>query len=220
MAAGLCGCANQNYRAQSGAGLAGQDPFAAPTDLAPDSANVAVPRMLVWEADLTVEVRGLSNAVTRAMQIATQAGGYVESQSVHEESASLKLRLPTAAFHASIGTLESLGSVVSRRVQAEDVTAQYVDIEARMKAKTQLRDRLQQLLARATDVKDVLAIETELNRVQADLDSMTARLNVLRGQVDFATVDLTFRRQRILGPLGYLFKGLWWGVEKLFVIRR
>jgi len=41
----------------------------------------------------------------------------------------------------------------------------------------------------------------------------------LKGKVDFATIELTLNREKILGPLGYLFKGLFWGVEKLFVIR-
>lgn len=82
-----------------------------------------------------------------------------------------------------------------------------------------LRDRLTQLLEKAADVKDVLAIETELNRVQADIDSMEGRIKSLKGQVEYATVTLSLERKPILGPLGYLFKGLWWGVEKLFVIR-
>ncbi len=66
---------------------------------------------------------------------------------------------------------------------------------------------------------DILAIETELNRVQADIDSMQGRMKSLKGKVDLATIELTLNRAKILGPLGYLFKGLCWGVEKLFVIR-
>ena len=82
-----------------------------------------------------------------------------------------------------------------------------------------LRDRLKQLLDKASAVKDVLAIETELNRVQADIDSMEGRIRALKGQVDYATVSLSLEREPILGPLGYVCKGLWWGIEKLFVIR-
>jgi hypothetical protein len=50
-------------------------------------------------------------------------------------------------------------------------------------------------------------------------DSMEGRIKALKGQVDYATVTLSLNRKPILGPLGYLFKGIWWGVEKLFVIR-
>lgn len=56
-------------------------------------------------------------------------------------------------------------------------------------------------------------------RVQGDIDSMEGLIKALKGRVDYATVTLSLNRKAILGPLGYLFKGLWWGVEKLFVIR-
>ena len=116
-------------------------------------------------------------------------------------------------------SLESIGKVTSRRVSSEDVTEQYVDIDARLKTMIALRDRLRALLDKADNVKDVLAIEKELGRVQGDIDSMQARLKALKGKVDLASISVTIRRRRILGPLGYLFKGAWWAVEKLFVIQ-
>ena len=182
-------------------------------------------RMMVWTADLSIETADLSNAVVQAVAIAQKNGGYLESRSDSTYGgATLKLRIPAPSFTNAIGSLESLGEVLSRRVASEDVTEQYVDVEARLKNKIVLRDRLRKLLDQATEVKDVLAIETELNRVQGDVDSMEARIKSLKGRVDFATLDLTLRQKeqkpkKILGPLGYLFKGLFWTVEKLFVIR-
>lgn len=71
---------------------------------------------------------------------------------------------------------------------------------------------------------DGLAIETELNRVQGDIDSMEVRIKSLKGRIDYATLNLRLAqkeptRKKILGPLGDLFQGLFWTVEKLFVIR-
>lgn len=180
-------------------------------------------RMLAWKASLTIEVADVTNAALRAVVLAEQNGGYLESRSESSYGGtSLKLRIPAPAFTNAVGALETLGKVESRRVESEDVTEQYVDVEARLQNKTVLRDRLRKLLDQATEVKDILAIETELNRVQGDLDSMEARIKTLRGRVDFAVLDLNLRQQppaKILGPLGYLFKGLCWTVEKLFVIR-
>jgi hypothetical protein len=48
---------------------------------------------------------------------------------------------------------------------------------------------------------------------------MEARIKALEGQVEYATVTLDLDRRPVLGPLGYVFKGLWWGAKKLFVIR-
>ena len=180
-------------------------------------------RMLAWKASLSLDVADVTNAVLRAVALAEQNGGYVESRSDSTYSgAALKLRLPAKAFTNAVGALEALGDVTSRRVENEDVAEQYVDVEARLKNRIVLRDRLRKLLDQATEVKDVLAIETELNRVQGDVDSMEARIQALRGRVDYAVLDLYLRQKppaKILGPLGYLFKGLFWTVEKLFVIR-
>ena len=189
---------------------------AAPTD-------TVEARMLAWKASLALEVADVTNAALRAVALAEQNGGYLESRSDHSYGGTtLKLRLPASAFTNALGALEALGRVESRRVESEDVTEQYVDVEARLKNKIVLRDRLRKLLDQATEVKDILAIETELNRVQGDVDSMEARIKALRGRVDFAVLDLHLSRKpptKILGPLGYLFKGLFWTVEKLFVIR-
>ena len=180
-------------------------------------------RMLAWKASLSIEVADVTNAALRAVALAEQNGGYLESRSDSSYGGtSLKLRLPVPAFTNAIGVLEALGKVTSRRVENEDVTEQYVDVEARLKNRIVLRDRLRKLLDQATDVKDILAIETELNRVQGDVDSMEARIKALKGRIDFAVLDLYLNQKppaKILGPLGYLFKGLYWTVEKLFVIR-
>jgi chromosome segregation ATPase len=104
-------------------------------------------------------------------------------------------------------------------MRGKDVTEQYIDVQARLKNKYVLRDRLKQILEKAVTVQDVLAVETELNRVQSDIDSMEGQIKSLQGQVQYATLDLDLKRKQILGPLGYVFKGIWWGVEKLFIIR-
>lgn len=180
-------------------------------------------RMLAWKAFLSVEVADVTNAALRAVAFAEQNGGYLESRSDSSYGGtSLKLRIPANAFTNAMGALEALGAVQSRRVESEDVTEQYVDVEARLKNRIVLRDRLRKLLDQATEVKDVLAIETELNRVQGDVDSMEARIKALKGRVDYAVLDLDLRQKppaKILGPLGYFFKGLFWTIEKLFVIR-
>ncbi|MEJ2688829.1 MAG: DUF4349 domain-containing protein [Deltaproteobacteria bacterium] len=177
-------------------------------------------RMLIWKAYLSLEVNDVKEAVGKIATLTEQSGGYVESKSESSgESAELALRIPVQLFRGAIASLEELGTVKHRSIQGEDITEQYIDVEARLKNKIALRDRLKQLLEKATAVKDILAIEAELNRVQSDIDSMEGKIKSLKGQVDLATVHVSLKRRPILGPLGYLFKGLWWGIKKLFVLR-
>lgn len=192
-------------------------------DMEPESSNateVRPDRMLIWKASMSIQVWSVSNAVNEAVALAERQGGFVEEKTDRgEESASLTVRVPAQSFKTALSSLETLGTVTYRNIEGEDVTEQFIDVEARLKNKIVLRDRLKQLLEKANEVKDILAIETELNRVQADIDSMEGRIKSLRGKVEYSTLSLNLERKPILGPLGYLFKGLWWGVEKLFVIR-
>jgi hypothetical protein len=212
----------KSYSSSSSGDIAiiGYSADGAPTYEAPASVPAGQDRMLAWKASYSIEVWNTSNAVAQAEAIAAKNGGYVEYKSDDRDGyASLKLRIPVDAFTNAVGALENLGTVTSRNLENEDVTEQYVDLDARLKNRIVLRDRLRQLLDKATEVKDILAIETELNRVQGDIDSMEARIKALQGRVDFATLDLSIHRKQILGPLGLAFKGLFWTVEKLFVIR-
>lgn len=196
------------------------DAVTAPASLAVRNRTAPPDRMLVWKARLSIDVWNVSNALAQAEAIAAKHGGYAEYKSDGFDGyASLKLRIPVNSFTSAVGAAATLGEVTSRHLENEDVTEQYIDTDARLKNRIVLRDRLRQLLDKATEVKDLLAIETELNRVQGDIDSMEARIKSLKGQVDFATLDLDFHRKEILGPLGYVFQGLWWTVHKLFVIR-
>jgi hypothetical protein len=182
--------------------------------------KVQVERMLIWRASLSLRVWNVSEAVGQAVALAERHGGFVEENSDGgESSARLLLRIPTQSFKGALVGIEGLGEVIHRSVQGEDVTEQYIDVEARLKNKSALRDRLMQLLDKAVNVKDVLAIETELNRVQEDIDSMEGRIKWLRGQIDCSTITLDIERRTVFGPLGYILKGLWWGVERLFVLR-
>jgi len=177
-------------------------------------------RMLIWAADLDIQVNNISNSVAKVAAFITTQKGFVErTMTTKDGSASMTLRVPAKILKSTMSSLETIGTVTRRNISAEDVTEKYVDIDARLKNKIALRDRLKQLLDKATAVKDILSIETELNRVQSDIDSMTAQIKSLKGRADYATIDLTLSRKQILGPLGYLFKGLYWGIEKLFIIQ-
>ena len=202
-------------------------PIYGPMSMEGDSGDASIEqeRMLVWKAHVIVETTNLSNAVAKAVALTARCRGYVESRSDDSNlGVSLRLRIPASSFPNAFKGMAELGTVISSRMANEDVTEEYVDIDARLKNKIVLRDRLRGLLDRATEVKDILAIETELNRVQGDIDSMEARIKSLKGTVDYATLDLSIRQEvekpkKILGPLGYLFKGVFWTIEKLFVIR-
>lgn len=194
-------------------------------EMSPAGEEVQSDRMLIWTGSLTLEVISLTNAAQSITALTKEMGGYVESSSQHNyhtyrPSITLKLRVPSTRLDAALNGLEGIGDVISKSLSSDDVTERYVDTQARLNTKKQLRDRLQKLLDKADDVKDVLAIEKELTRLQADIDSMEALLRSMKGKVDFAklTVELQpVKQEQVLGPVGYVWEGAVWCVKKLFI---
>ncbi len=90
------------------------------------------------------------------------------------------------------------GEMRSSDVSAEDLTRQILDTDARLKAQITLRDRLQGLLeTRNAELKDLLALERELARVQSQIESATTTLNVLRKRVSMSVVDIHYNSQSV-----------------------
>jgi hypothetical protein len=183
-------------------------------------------RLLVWTADFSVEVLDLAKSAEQLSARMIALGGYVEEKSDYgSQSQSFVYRVPKDAFNEALGDVERSGTVQRRHVKGEDVTEQYVDVETRLKNNLALRDRFRDLLAKAKDVKDILLIEAELNRIQSEIDSMEARMRILKDQIQMSTIRVSLEQQvppkpaTIYGPLGYLYKGAEWFVIKLFVIR-
>lgn len=177
-------------------------------------------RMLIWKASLTLEVRDVAKAVPRVEELVARLGGYIESRQEYGESqVHINARIPSAQLTNTLQQLEGFGGLKNRELSSIDVTEQHIDIEAKLRNDIELRNRLRELLGKAVAVQDILNIETQLARVQGEVDSLEGRLKALRGNVEYAEVQITLKKERILGPLGLVLHGIWWAVRKLFVIQ-
>jgi len=177
-------------------------------------------RKVIRAGELVVSVESPENASPGVERLIKEAGGYVErSTATKDSNVWLQCRVPASQLDQLMDSVASLGDEERRSLTAADVTEQYSDLETRLRNNVRLRDRLQQLLQRAKDVEDVLAIERELNRIQSDIETMQAQFDRLKSDVEMSALSIKLQRRRILGPLGYIGYGFWWAFSKLFVIR-
>ena len=162
------------------------------------------PRMMVYTSWLTMVVHEPQAAVAQAEQIAQELGGYVQ----RVQGLVVTLRIPADRYQEAIKRIETLGQVADRRLQAEDKTDEFVDLEARLKNAIAVRGRLAELLARAENVEAALKVELELKRVGEEIERLTAQLENLRNQIALGTITLTFqsvaRQDPSAAPLGRL----------------
>lgn len=150
----------------------------------------SVARSVVRTAQLTVETAD-PGALTRRVRVAVAgAAGTVAEESSTDTGAQLTVRVPADRLDQLIDAIAGLGRVTSRTALAVDVTENVVDLDARVAVQRASVDRVRALLAQARSIGDVVAIESELTRREADLDSLTGRRDALKDQVALSTLTV------------------------------
>ncbi|MGH3348224.1 MAG: DUF4349 domain-containing protein, partial [Nocardioides sp.] len=100
------------------------------------------------------------------------------------------LRIPAADFDEAMIDIGKLGTVTGSTRKAEDVTGQIIDTQARIRAQEQSLQRVEVLFTRAQNIRDIVAIEAQLSRRQAELDSLKGQLAYLEDQADMSTLTV------------------------------
>ncbi|MDI3286238.1 DUF4349 domain-containing protein [Polyangium sp. 15x6] len=155
--------------------------------------TVAVMRapMLVYTARVNMAVYEVKSSLGEVESLARSLGGFL----ARRNDQSITIRVPAARFDEAIRRIEKLGDMLSRDVQVEDVTEEYHDTEIRLKNARAVRERLEQLLAKATKVEESIQIEKELERVAETIDRLEGRMKFLRDRAAFSTITVTFQPQ-------------------------
>jgi hypothetical protein len=184
-------------QAQGGAGQAqsggtGEKP-ALPARLLADS------RSLIFTGTVSVRVANVDRAAVDATSLATAAGGFVggddRSSDKDNAQARLTLRVPSARFSTVVSGISNLGKEEKRQLSTEDVTDQVTDVDARIATGQAGVDRVRDLLAKAQNIGEIVSLETELSRREADLESLKSRKNKLDDLTTLSTITAV-----LLGP--------------------
>lgn len=160
-------------------------------------ARASVGQKLVRRANLQLKVKGLTEAAARIRSIAAQQQGGVLSEELYSgaeaehTSGTITISVPSNSLDATIALIEKVGDVQLRNSSSEDVTGTYVDTEARVKSMTASVARIRELLAKASTVTDLVALENELSQRQAELDGLTAQLANLKDSVTMSPITVS-----------------------------
>ena len=152
-------------------------------------------RKVINTGSVAVRVEVVADAVTQVRTVAETLGGFVGQLSLFGEAeaqqATITIRVPQDQFFTALDRLEALGKVLSKDIGSQDVSEQFIDLEARLKSLQQEEARLLDLLGVAESVSDILAIESELARVRAGIESIQGTLNFLQRRVDLSTITVS-----------------------------
>ena len=179
-----------------GGGLAGVDAAAeqVPSDAATSAAEPNKRRaLLIYTAELSMAVFEVEKALDAVERLTKEQGGYL----VQRNDLGIVVRIPADRFDATVEALKPVGDILHRDIRVRDVTEQFSDLEVQLRTLEAMRVRFEQLLAKADEVKDALAIETELQRVIQEIERIKGKLKVLGELVAFSTITIQFEARQI-----------------------
>ena len=200
-------------------GVAGAPEAPAPPEQGPLPVEDAQ-RDVVKTASMTIRVSNTSEAADKAAVMVENSDGRVDSRSEDAGSdrglarTSVVLRVPVAKLDGVVRELKTLGTVQTAETRSEDVTAQRVDMDARIKALQTSVDRLLAIMRDAKDPEALISAENALSQRQADLDSLRAQRDALGDRIEYSTVDVTFVAETIGGPAPKEYQGFVGQIER------
>ncbi len=155
-------------------------------------------RKIVRTAEMVLATGDFDADRARIESLVSDAGGYIELQSVNADaqarrSADYTLRVPAPALDDFLARLQGVGRVLLQSQSATDRSARYYDAETRLDTQRQKLRRLSELLAKAEQVSDLIEIESAIADAQYQIDSYQSTVSRLQKQVDESAVSVTLR---------------------------
>jgi hypothetical protein len=183
---------DSNDKAVSFEGVTGQGG----TPITPASA-VSDGVQIVKTGSMALEVTSIENAAAQAQVAIEGMGGYVASSSRYgsgdDASATITFRLPASRWDDALKAMRALGQkVVNEQTNTQDVTSQVVDLDARITNLKAAESALLGIMAKATEIKDILAVQERLTQTRGEIEQLTAQRDYLKDQAAMSTLSVAF----------------------------
>lgn len=179
------------------------------------STNQVIERKIIRNAELDLELEKPSEAYIQISSIANTQGGFVvtsESQQIGENGQRMTviIRVPAAKFDDTLKQIRALaGRLLREKASGQDVTEEFVDLTARLKAKHALEDQFLEILKKATKVSDMLEVQNNLNNVRTEIERIEGRMRFLENQASLSTITITLQTPQPLvsgTSRGFMYK--------------
>ena len=146
--------------------------------------------------DLTIGDGALQSALAKLTDLAAADGGFVSSDQAQfgagsSSTGNIVLRVPQLNFEALVTQVQRVGDATSVTTTAQDVTGQYVDLQARINALQASRQQYLTIMTRATSIGDILAVQSQLNTIQSQIEQLQGQLNVLNNETTYGTLTVS-----------------------------
>jgi hypothetical protein len=167
-------------------------------------------KKLIKNGEIGFQVNSLGETKRRIETTLKAKGGYISKENSYDYSSNptdeLIVRVPSKEFDAFLSeVLNGVDKIDYKRIDIEDVTEQFVDIEARLRSKKALEAKYSELLIKAANMDDILKIRKEMEIIREDIEAAEGRLKYLSNQVGYSTLRITYYEHK--AAAGFNFSG-------------
>ncbi|HZE98946.1 MAG TPA: DUF4349 domain-containing protein [Planctomycetota bacterium] len=167
-------------------------------------------RKIVRNAEATIEVDSYEATYKKLGEMVAAEKGYIAGGDIQKMAngkiqANVTIRIPADRFEGALARIKDLGTVRYQNIKSEDVTKEYFDLDARLKSKELLAERLRKLLAEGKgSVKDLMEVEVQLGGAQEAIDKIKGEMRYYDSVVSMSTLILGIVEKDLSQPFEYV----------------
>lgn len=160
------------------------------------SAENVIRRMIIRNANITLQVNNINRAMDAIMNLANTSGGYVVNSNISQNTGStsgeISIRVPAEGLNNVLNQLKSLATYVTQEaISGEDITQQYVNLQSQLENLQKSKSQLEKIMLGATKTEDVLKVHQQLTDTQGQIDVLEGQIKYYKESVALSLVNIT-----------------------------
>ena len=195
---------SQGRQAGGGGGGARTAPDPMVTVSQVQAAVEPVDRKIIRNGELSIEIDSPTEGQRKITSIAESHGGFVvtsefrqqdnRGQTKPSETVTVVVRVPSAQFGPALEQIRAVGSrVIQEKVSGQDVTEEYIDLEARIRTKKALEAQFMEIMKQARKVSEALEVQSQIADVRTEIERLEGRRRFLENQSAMSTINITLQ---------------------------
>ena len=163
-------------------------------------------RKIIQSTSIDIHVDEVGRYFTEIISIATTAGGFVANSTFSnvdgEQVADLTIRVPSERYQDVLNRIRGMGEVQRESSDANDITEEFTDLQARLTTLQATERRYLELLAEANGINEILLVQDRLDFVRGQIEQIQGRINLLENLTDLTTITVHLRPETARGGGG------------------
>jgi len=165
--------------------------------------NQVVDRKIIRNSDFILETDDPTDGQRKLTSIAESLDGFVVTSEFKQNDTvmpgrpgqvvKVTVRIPSNRFGQAIETIRTLGRVIDEKESGQDVTEEYIDLEARIRTKKALEAQFLEIMKQARKVSEALEVQSQIADVRSEIESLEGRRRFLENRAALSTINITLQ---------------------------